>query len=149
MDGYQCCIFAYGQTGTGKTHTMQGIQGDEGEGAGSEGGGSGGGGMGSAETDGVQPRALRLLLSKCEEQTATGSAQYTIKVSVLEIYLEKVRDLLDDRCGTASEPKLEVRQGNKEVGNHVPGLTMVTVASVEQIDALLTKASAWGDHFSC
>ena len=49
--------------------------------------------------------------------------------------------MLDDRCGTASEPKLEVRQGNKEMGNHVPGLTMVTVASVAQIDALLTKAA--------
>ena len=44
------------------------------------------------------------------------------QVSVLEIYLEKVRDLLDARHGTAAEPKLEVRQDTE--GKHdVPGLT--------------------------
>jgi hypothetical protein len=45
-----------------------------------------------------------------------------LKVSVLEIYLERVRDLLDARHGTAAEPKLEVRQG-ADGGHDVLGLT--------------------------
>ena len=55
---------------------------------------------------GVEPRALTLLLSKITLSSSSGasggrSAGSQLRISVMEIYLERVRDLLDDRCGTS------------------------------------------------
>jgi len=122
------------QTGAGKTYTMAGeSQQDQG---------------------GVQPRALRALLAACrphsstkhkkgQKEGASSSAATTsleeaegttrrMRVSVLEIYLEKVRDLLDARHGTAAEPKLEVRQ-DAEGRHDVPGLTSKEVLALAKI----------------
>jgi len=73
LDGYNVCLFSYGQTGSGKTHTMQGL---------------GTGGM-----RGIIPRAVAQVAtykSQLEEQ----GWSYTMKVSFVEIYCEKIRDLL-------------------------------------------------------
>lgn len=71
LDGYNVCIFAYGQTGTGKTFTMEGTQ----------------------QNRGVNYRTLELLFKTTEERKETFT--YSISVSALEVYNEQIRDLLD------------------------------------------------------
>merc|ERR1712186_175463 len=70
MDGYNVSIFAYGQTGSGKTYTMEGPR----------------------ENPGVNLRALKYLFKIQEERTP--QFQYNIKVSIFEIYNEKINDLI-------------------------------------------------------
>jgi kinesin family protein C2/C3 len=70
LDGYNVCIFAYGQTGTRKTFTMEG----------------------TPENRGVNFRTLEELFRVAEERK--GQYNYNISVSVLEVYNEKIRDLL-------------------------------------------------------
>jgi len=73
IDGYRVCIFCYGQTGAGKTHTMLGPDHDR----------------------GIIPRALQHLFEDCQEKRANGW-DYRMVVSMLEIYNEEIRDLLGD-----------------------------------------------------
>lgn len=70
LDGYNVCIFAYGQTGTGKTFTMEGTE----------------------ENRGVNYRTLEELFKIAKERKETFS--FNISVSVLEVYNEQIRDLL-------------------------------------------------------
>lgn len=70
LDGYNVCIFAYGQTGTGKTFTMEGTE----------------------QNRGVNYRTLEQLFRTAEERSDTFV--YNISVSVLEVYNEQIRDLL-------------------------------------------------------
>lgn len=70
LDGYNVCIFAYGQTGTGKTFTMEGTEGNR----------------------GVNYRTLEELFNIAKERKETF--KFDISVSVLEVYNEQIRDLL-------------------------------------------------------
>lgn len=70
MDGYNVCIFAYGQTGTGKTFTMEG----------------------TPENRGVNYRTLEELFKISRDRSST--MKYELSVSMLEVYNEKIRDLL-------------------------------------------------------
>lgn len=70
LDGYNVCIFAYGQTGTGKTFTMEGTE----------------------QNRGVNYRTLEQLFKTASERSDTFT--YDISVSVLEVYNEQIRDLL-------------------------------------------------------
>ncbi|KAF9625457.1 hypothetical protein IFM89_023052 [Coptis chinensis] len=70
LDGFNVCIFAYGQTGTGKTFTMEG----------------------TPESRGVHYRTLEELFRISEERSCT--MKYDLSVSMLEVYNEKIRDLL-------------------------------------------------------
>ncbi|KAG6745824.1 hypothetical protein POTOM_050334 [Populus tomentosa] len=74
LDGYSVCIFAYGQTGSGKTYTMTGPNGA------------------SEEDWGVNYRALNDLFSISQKRR--DSLIYEIQVQMVEIYNERVRDLL-------------------------------------------------------
>ncbi|XP_057535211.1 kinesin-like protein KIN-5B isoform X2 [Amaranthus tricolor] len=76
LDGYNCTIFAYGQTGTGKTYTMEGAMKPKGNDV-------------IAEA-GVLPRAVRHIFELLEAQ----NADYSMKVSFLELYNEEITDLL-------------------------------------------------------
>jgi kinesin family protein 11 len=62
LEGFNCTIFAYGQTGTGKTHTMEGN-------------------IHSEEDAGIVPRSVKAILESLE---ASGS-EFTIRVSFLEL----------------------------------------------------------------
>jgi kinesin family protein C2/C3 len=84
MDGFNVCIFAYGQTGTGKTFTMEGIP----------------------ENRGVNYRALEELFRISEERSS--SVAYTFCVSILEVYNEKIRDLLDDNSEQTSKRYISI-----------------------------------------
>eukprot|EP01029_Cantina_marsupialis_P017567 TRINITY_DN3945_c0_g2_i3.p1 TRINITY_DN3945_c0_g2~~TRINITY_DN3945_c0_g2_i3.p1 ORF type:complete len:126 (+),score=30.99 TRINITY_DN3945_c0_g2_i3:308-685(+) len=78
LNGFNCTIFAYGQTGSGKTHTMMGPDPKN----------------ISDETErGIIPRICQDIFSAVEE--ADAALEFTIKVGFVEIYLEKIRDLLE------------------------------------------------------
>jgi len=76
LSGYSCTIFAYGQTGTGKTYTMSGDMTDT---------------MGILSDEaGIIPRVLQQLFNKLE----VGEAEHCVKCSFIELYNEELRDLL-------------------------------------------------------
>lgn len=74
FDGYNACIFAYGQTGSGKSYTM----------------------MGSSDSPGIIPRLCTSLFDKIRTES-NESTSFKVEVSYMEIYNEKVRDLLDPK----------------------------------------------------
>uniref|UniRef100_A0A8C0WIB7 Kinesin-like protein n=1 Tax=Castor canadensis TaxID=51338 RepID=A0A8C0WIB7_CASCN len=107
IDGFNVCIFAYGQTGAGKTYTMEG----------------------TPENPGINQRALQLLFSEVQEKASDW--QYTMTVSAAEIYNEVLRDLL----GKDPQEKLEIRLCPDGSGQlYVPGLTEFQVQSVDDIN---------------
>ncbi|KAJ1266420.1 hypothetical protein BS78_08G149700 [Paspalum vaginatum] len=117
LDGFNVCIFAYGQTGTGKTFTMEGIEGAR----------------------GVNYRTLEELFRIIKERD--GLFQYEVTVSVLEVYNEQIRDLLQ----TGSQPgattkRLEVRQVAEGV-HHVPGLVEARVTNLNEAWEVLQTGS--------
>ncbi|GJP32144.1 hypothetical protein CLOM_g16721 [Closterium sp. NIES-68] len=120
LDGYNVCIFAYGQTGTGKTYTMEG----------------------PADNRGVSFRTLQELFRLAKERR--DSMEYKIVVSVLEVYNDTIRDLLAPapagHAAPASKKGLEVKQ-RPEGGNYVPGLVEQEVGSVEEAWKVLTSGS--------
>lgn len=74
LEGFNGTIFAYGQTSSGKTHTMTGKIDD-------------------LELQGIVPRMVRNVFSRIE--TADENIDFEVKVSMVEIYNEKVKDLLN------------------------------------------------------
>ncbi|XP_059569674.1 kinesin-like protein KIFC3 isoform X4 [Alligator mississippiensis] len=107
IDGYNVCIFAYGQTGAGKTYTMEG----------------------TPENPGINQRALQLLFSEVRGKASDWN--YVISVSVAEIYNEALRDLL----GKEPQEKLDIKLCPDGSGQlYVPGLTEFQVQSVEDIN---------------
>ncbi|CAO3653703.1 unnamed protein product [Mucor hiemalis] len=84
LKGYSCTIFAYGQTGTGKTYTMEGDL-EEVEGL-------------QERNAGIIPRTIRKLF----DELKTRDPQCHVMVSMLELYNEELRDLL---CGAEGERK--------------------------------------------
>ena len=107
LHSYHACIFAYGQTGSGKTHTMEGPSGDR----------------------GVYYRALHQLFMTAHNRRATQS--YTVKVSMVEIYNETVRDLLS-KDPTQS---LDLRQGSK--GVYIAGVTVADAPTLSSVHELM------------
>ncbi|KAK6022756.1 kinesin motor domain protein, partial [Ostertagia ostertagi] len=79
FEGYNVCIFAYGQTGGGKSYTMMGKPGDENE-------------------MGIIPRLCNDLFARVKSCTDTN-VQYSVEVSYMEIYCERVKDLLNPNSG--------------------------------------------------
>lgn len=94
IDGYRCCIFAYGQTGTGKTHTMQGATGEE---------------------RGIIPRSLEMIVAETQRLKLQGW-EYTLHASFLEIHNENLRDLLADP--TAPKADLKIRRALTHHSTH-------------------------------
>ncbi|EIE19659.1 kinesin-domain-containing protein, partial [Coccomyxa subellipsoidea C-169] len=109
LDGYNVCIFAYGQTGSGKTHTMAGsdVEGCDGR--------------------GINFRALDDLFSINEQRR--GEAEYSVRVQLLEIYNEQLRDLLDT---SRSGKRLDIRNTERS-GLNVPDAIQVDVGSREEV----------------
>ena len=128
LDGYHACIFAYGQTGSGKTHTMEGGNTDE--------------------TRGVYFRSLSELFN--ERDRRSGEWEFTMRLSVVEIYNETVVDLLADAPslvsddvamdGEGSRAFVEIKQGPQ--GVHLPDAVVVEVCSQEAVEALMKRGSS-------
>jgi len=93
--GYHATVFAYGQTGTGKTHTMEGFAYDH------QGGGSSASRPRARPKDtpeeqlGLVPRAVQTLFQHLEREAASGSSSTCVRVSFLQIYNEHIYDLLN------------------------------------------------------
>lgn len=119
LDGYNVCIFAYGQTGTGKTFTMEGTDGAR----------------------GVNYKTLEELFRIIKERQSLF--RYKITVSVLEVYNEQIHDLLLTRSQpVATTKRLEVRQVAEGV-HHVPGLVEAQVTNMDEAwDVLQTGSKA-------
>ncbi|CAN6363588.1 unnamed protein product [Urochloa humidicola] len=116
LDGHNVCILSYGQTGTGKTYTMEGTDGKL----------------------GIVPRAIQELFSHASEDS---SSTYSFSISMLEVYLGSLRDLLAPRqpllrpmeCSAACNLSiLATKSGAVEV----EGLTDVSIPD-------LKKANQW------
>ncbi|CAH0591496.1 unnamed protein product [Chrysodeixis includens] len=104
LDGFNGCVFAYGQTGTGKTHTMEG----------------------TAEHEGVIPRAFRHMWAHIEN-SASPDVTHLVSCSYIELYLEDVRDLLAKDC-----KKLTIR-GQELNGFYIPEMTSVVCKSAAEM----------------
>ncbi|XKL66819.1 hypothetical protein PGB90_010239 [Kerria lacca] len=114
FQGYNACVFAYGQTGSGKSYTM----------------------MGNIDNKGIIPRLCDALFDRIAKKQNT-ELTFKVEVSYMEIYNEKVRDLLDPN---ANKQSLKVREHNV-LGPYVDGLSQLAVTSYEDIDKLMTEGN--------
>uniref|UniRef100_A0A8C1X1D8 Kinesin family member 13Bb n=1 Tax=Cyprinus carpio TaxID=7962 RepID=A0A8C1X1D8_CYPCA len=114
FQGYNACIFAYGQTGSGKSYTM----------------------MGAAEQPGLIPRLCSSLFQRTVQEQREGES-FTVEVSYMEIYNEKVRDLLEPK---GSRQVLRVRE-HKVLGPYVDGLSRLAVTSYKDIESLMSEGN--------
>jgi kinesin family protein C2/C3 len=110
LDGYNVCIFAYGQTGSGKTYTMEG----------------------PPNNRGINYRAVRELFSVAGERG--DDYNFTLSVSILEVYNDKLFDLQNKRC------PCKVRWGGPEAGVVIEPIVKHAVCSVDDVQAALEKA---------
>ncbi|KAL7734842.1 hypothetical protein ACLKA6_011122 [Drosophila palustris] len=104
LDGFNGCIFAYGQTGTGKTFTMEGVRGND-------------------DLMGIIPRTFEQIWLHINR---TENFQFLVDVSYLEIYMEELRDLLKP-----NSKHLEVRERGS--GVYVPNLHAINCKSVDDM----------------
>nr|XP_018685478.1 PREDICTED: kinesin-2-like isoform X1 [Musa acuminata subsp. malaccensis] len=112
LDGHNVCILAYGQTGTGKTHTMEGNNG----------------------RPGIVPRAIEELFHQISRDE---SASFTLSMSMLEVYMGSLRDLFVHRRSPARVthriPKCNLSILRSSDGTvEIEGLTDVQVTDVKQ-----------------
>uniref|UniRef100_A0A0N5A8N5 Kinesin-like protein unc-104 n=1 Tax=Syphacia muris TaxID=451379 RepID=A0A0N5A8N5_9BILA len=116
FEGYNVCIIAYGQTGSGKSYTMMGKPNDDNE-------------------MGIIPRLCKNLFQKIHENTDTN-VNYSVEVSYMEIYCERVRDLLNP----SSSGNLRVRE-HPLLGPYVDDLTKLAVCSYHDISDLMDEGN--------
>nr|XP_060610644.1 kinesin-like protein KIF13B [Anolis sagrei ordinatus] len=114
FEGYNACIFAYGQTGSGKSYTM----------------------MGTADQPGLIPRLCSTLFERAQKEESEEQS-FKVEVSYMEIYNEKVRDLLDPK---GSRQSLKVRE-HSVYGPYVDGLSKLAVASYKDIESLMSEGN--------
>jgi kinesin family member 13 len=107
-EGYHCCLFAYGQTGSGKSYSM----------------------VGYGSNKGIVPISCDEIFKRIKENTDPEKS-YEVQVSMLEIYNEKVQDLLTP-ASKRPPSGLKIRE-SKTIGVFVEGLTKHPVTSYEEI----------------
>lgn len=129
IEGYNCTIFAYGQTGTGKTFTMEGERSAS----------SGSDDSCAWEDDpmvGLIPRAVAQLFSTLK---AMSNCEYSVKVSFIELYNEELSDLLGD---VNVEKSLRIYEDPNRKGSvTIPGLEEVLVKSKSEVYAVLQRGA--------
>jgi len=107
LEGFNGTIFAYGQTSSGKTHTMQGPD------------------IENLELQGIIPRMVRTVFNRIE--TASENIEFTVKISFIEIYMEKIKDLLD-----SSKDNLKIHE-DKSKGVYIADVTETYVAEEMEV----------------
>ena len=117
VDGYNSTIFAYGQTGTGKTYTMEGFIYDY-----------------LSPKKGLIPRAIEDIF-KYIENNSNSDTTFIIRVTYLQIYNESIDDLLKPE-----KKHLSIRESQKK-GLYVEGLSEWAVRSPNDIYALLERGA--------
>lgn len=118
LQGFNATIIAYGQTGTGKTYTMEGAYSD-----------------GSAKLRGIIPRAIEQIFGHIQNY-ASASTKFLIRASYLQIYNENISDLLKP-----ARSNLNIREDKKR-GVYVEGLSEWVVRSPEEIYGLMERGAA-------
>lgn len=115
FEGFNCSLFAYGQTGAGKSYSM----------------------VGYGNNKGIVPITCDELFKAMTN--SSGEIKYQVSFSMLEIYNEQVRDLL-----VKNNPKggLQVRQNPKEGNFFVQNLKRVAVVSYEDIERRIEEGTA-------
>ncbi|TFY60095.1 hypothetical protein EVG20_g7553, partial [Dentipellis fragilis] len=140
--GYNCTLFAYGQTGTGKTHTMQGDLGTT--------------PLGNPTAQaGMIPRVLFRLFNHLE----SSGSDYSVKISYMELYNEELRDLLAPDMSAPSgstqpmgmgagssrdagnQAGLKIFDDSNKKGVFVQGLEEIPVKDAQDALRLLVKGS--------
>ncbi|CAE7732236.1 KIF1A [Symbiodinium sp. CCMP2456] len=135
--GFNCCLVAYGQTGTGKTHTVHGD-------------------WQSHEHRGLLPRISEGLFQRLDQCRAEG-ASWRVRISYVEVYNDRLRDLLEhagpslsrtendspsprrfSKPGTAAGPRLEIRN-HPAVGVYVENLQELPVEHLRDVARLVSK----------
>ncbi|XP_061422234.1 kinesin-like protein KIF1B isoform X7 [Lethenteron reissneri] len=115
FEGYNVCIFAYGQTGAGKSYTMMGKQ-EKGQ-------------------EGIIPQLCEDLFLRINDNGNTDMA-YSVEVSYMEIYCERVRDLLNPK----NKGNLRVRE-HPLLGPYVEDLSKLAVTSYTDIADLMDSGN--------
>lgn len=113
LNGYNGTVFAYGQTGAGKSYTMMGSDIDDDVGK------------------GVIPRIVQQIFASI--LASPSNIEYTVRVSYMEIYMERIRDLL-----VPQNDNLPVHE-EKNRGVYVKGLLEVYVSSQEEVYEVLRR----------
>ncbi|XP_069831593.1 kinesin-like protein KIF1A isoform X4 [Dendropsophus ebraccatus] len=115
FEGYNVCIFAYGQTGAGKSYTMMGKQ--------------------EPNQQGIIPQLCEDLFSRISD-TTNDNMSYSVEVSYMEIYCERVRDLLNPK----NKGNLRVRE-HPLLGPYVEDLSKLAVTSYQDIQDLMDSGN--------
>ncbi|XP_058044857.1 kinesin-like protein KIF11 [Ahaetulla prasina] len=124
--GYNCTVFAYGQTGTGKTFTMEGERSPNEEYTWEE-----------DPLAGVIPRTLHQIFEKLAE----NGTEFSVKVSLLEIYNEELFDLLSPTPDVGERLQLFDDPRNKR-GVIIKGLEEITVHNKDEVYQILERGAA-------
>uniref|UniRef100_A0A8B9R719 plus-end-directed kinesin ATPase n=1 Tax=Astyanax mexicanus TaxID=7994 RepID=A0A8B9R719_ASTMX len=115
FEGYNVCIFAYGQTGAGKSYTMMGKQ--------------------EKDQQGIIPLLCEDLFTKINDNN-DNNMSYSVEVSYMEIYCERVRDLLNPK----NKGNLRVRE-HPLMGPYVEDLSKLAVTSYNDIQDLMDSGN--------
>jgi len=113
LNGYNGTVFAYGQTGAGKSYTMMGSDID------------------NENQKGIIPRIVEQIFASI--MTSPGNMEYTVRVSYMEIYMERIRDLL-----APQNDNLPVHE-EKSRGVYVKGLLEIYVSSVLEVYEVMRR----------
>ena len=113
LEGYNGTIFAYGQTGAGKTHTMEGVS-------------------DPSELKGIIPNTFEHIFDYIALNGTKD--KYLVRASYFEIYNEEIRDLLS----STPQNSLDLKESS-DAGVYVKDLTSTVVKTVEEIDKVLQK----------
>ena len=116
LNGYNGTVFAYGQTGAGKSYTMMGTD------------------IGDEEGRGVIPRIVEQIFASI--LSSPGTIEYTVRVSYMEIYMERIRDLL-----APHNDNLPVHE-EKNRGVYVKGLLEIYVSSVQEVYEVMRRGGS-------
>lgn len=121
--GYNASLFSYGQTASGKSHTV----------------------MGPDNDPGLVPRVVHLLFAlqeriqldfSAKSGASGGKLSVLVEVSTFEIYNEKVRDLLNP----GNVEALKIRE-DKQLGVHVQGLQKIVVEDVASVQSVISSGT--------
>lgn len=115
LEGYNGTIFAYGQTGTGKTHTMTGL-------------------VEISDERGIMPRSFEDIFKSIADDS--NQTQFLVRASYLEIYNEEVRDLL------SKNPKNRLELHEKpDSGVYVKDLSYFAAKNSDEVRKIMTIGS--------
>jgi len=115
VDGYNVTIFAYGQTGAGKTHTM----------------------YGNSAEPGLAPRSIDSLFEVIRREQRRGGKTFTVRTHMVEVYKQDIIDLLSDK--PAKSKSLEVKRDLGHGMMYIDGVAERGISSPEELKATLAE----------